>query len=205
MKIVNRKVEDLIPYENNPRYNDDAVDYVANSIKEFGFKVPIVIDRNNVIVAGHTRLKASKKLGLEEVPCIVADDLNEEQIKAFRLADNKTSEFAEWDMPKLELEEMEIPNIDLSLFGFDIEPIEIEQELKKENRKYLEQMELKTFEHYDYLVFVFDNQFDWLSMVNEFNIHKVDAGYGKTKKIGLGRVLNGKELISRISNKSPNH
>lgn len=97
-------INDLIPYENNPRINDNAVDAVANSIKEFGFKVPIVVDKNNVIVAGHTRLKAAQKLGLEEVPVIVADDLTEEQIKAFRLADNKVSELADWDFSKLEEE-----------------------------------------------------------------------------------------------------
>lgn len=94
MNIVEKKVADLIPYENNPRKNDDAVDAVAASIKEFGFKVPIVIDENNVIVAGHTRLKAAQKIGLKTVPCIVADDLNDDQIRAFRLADNKTSELA---------------------------------------------------------------------------------------------------------------
>jgi ParB/RepB/Spo0J family partition protein len=80
---------ELKPYEKNPRRNDASVEYVANSIKEFGFKVPIVIDRDGVIVAGHTRYKAAKKLGMEKVPCIVADDLSEAQIKAFRLADNK--------------------------------------------------------------------------------------------------------------------
>ncbi len=82
-------IEDIKPYEKNPRKNDDAVEYVANSIKEFGSKVPIVIDKQNVIVAGHTRYKASKQLGLKEVPCIVADDLTDEQIKAYRLADQK--------------------------------------------------------------------------------------------------------------------
>ena len=95
MKIVEKKLDEIKPYENNPRFNDDAVQYVANSIKEFGFKVPIVIDKDNTIVAGHTRYKASLLLGLDKVPCIVADDLNEEQIKAFRLADNKVSEKAE--------------------------------------------------------------------------------------------------------------
>ena len=92
MEIVYKKVNELIPYKSNPRINDEAVEYVKNSIKEFGFKVPIVIDKNNVIIAGHTRLKASLELGLKEVPCIIADDLSEEQIKAFRLADNKVSE-----------------------------------------------------------------------------------------------------------------
>lgn len=118
MQIVYKKINELKPYVNNPRFNDDAVEYVANSIKEFGFKVPIVIDKNNEIVAGHTRYKASLELGLEEVPCIVADDLSEEQIKAFRLADNKVSEKAEWDFELLE-EELENLNLDMSEFGFE--------------------------------------------------------------------------------------
>lgn len=118
MEIINKKIDELVPYVNNPRFNDDAVEYVANSIKEFGFKVPIVIDKNNEIVAGHTRYKASIELGLDEVPCIVADDLTEEQIKAFRLADNKVSEKAEWDFELLQ-EELEDLNINMSDFGFD--------------------------------------------------------------------------------------
>ena len=118
MKIEYKKIEDVIPYENNPRKNDNAVDYVANSIKEFGFKVPIIIDKENVIVTGHTRLKAAEKLGLEKVPCIYADDLTEEQIKAFRIADNKVSEFSTWDLDKLNLE-LEDLNIDMSDFGFE--------------------------------------------------------------------------------------
>lgn len=117
MEIVNKKLTELIPYKNNPRKNDEAVKYVANSIRDFGFKVPIVIDKNNVIVAGHTRFKASQQLGLKEVPCIVADDLTEEQIKAFRLADNKVSEFAEWD-DELLLEEVELIDLDLTDYGF---------------------------------------------------------------------------------------
>lgn len=111
----------LKEYENNPRHNEKAVEAVAESIKQFGFKVPIVIDKNNVIIAGHTRAKAARLLGLEFVPCIVADDLTPEQIKAFRLADNKTGELAEWDFEKLEkeLEELTAFDVDMSLFGFD--------------------------------------------------------------------------------------
>lgn len=119
MKIINKKVSELIPYENNPRINDEAVEYVKNSIKEFGFKVPIIIDKNNVIVAGHTRLKASKELEIKEVPCIVADDLTEEQIKAFRLADNKVAEKSMWDYSKLDEELDSILDIDMSLFDFE--------------------------------------------------------------------------------------
>ena len=112
-------IDELKPYEKNPRRNDASVDYVANSIKAFGFKVPIVIDRNGKIVAGHTRYKAAKKLGMKKVPCIVADDLTEAQIKAFRLADNKVGEFSEWDMDLLgdELEDLS-GSIDMSAFGF---------------------------------------------------------------------------------------
>jgi DNA modification methylase len=119
MKIINLNVKDLIPYANNPRKNDKAVKAVANSIKEFGFKVPIIIDKSNVIVAGHTRLKAALALGLTEVPCIIADDLTEDQIKAFRLADNKVGEIAEWDLDALQIELQEI-EMDMSQFEFDI-------------------------------------------------------------------------------------
>jgi hypothetical protein len=120
MEIIYLKTDEIIPYNNNPRNNDEAVEYVANSIKEFGFKVPIVIDENNVIVAGHTRLKASKRLGLEIVPCIKATDLNQDQIKAFRLADNKVSEVATWDFDRLNIELGDI-EMDMSGFGFDID------------------------------------------------------------------------------------
>lgn len=127
MDIIEMSVDALIPYENNPRRNDQAVDKVALSISAFGFKVPIIIDADDVIVAGHTRLKAAKKLGLKTVPCIRADDLTDEQIKAFRLADNKVSEFAEWDEEKLLAELEELENIDMSLYGFD----ELEKELSQ--------------------------------------------------------------------------
>lgn len=118
MKVIMAKIEDLKPYEKNPRNNDKAVDFVANSIKEFGFKVPIVVDKDNVIINGHTRLKASLKLGLKEVPVIVADDLTEEQIKAFRLADNKSGEIATWDYELLEDELQFIQDLDMKDFGF---------------------------------------------------------------------------------------
>ena len=116
MEIINKKIEEVFLYANNPRKNDMAVDKIAASIKEFGFKVPIIIDKDNVIVAGNTRYKASRQLGLKEIPCIIADDLTEQQIKAFRIADNKTSEFAEWDM---ELLEIELEGLDDIFTGFD--------------------------------------------------------------------------------------
>ena len=121
LKIIYKKINDLIPYANNPRNNDIAVELLKNSIKEFGFKVPIIVDKDGEIVAGHTRLKAAKELQLEEVPCIIADDLTPEQVKAFRLADNKVGELAEWDFDllDLELEELENVNFDMEGFGFE--------------------------------------------------------------------------------------
>lgn len=124
MNVVMKNVEELIPYENNPRINDHAVEYVINSIKEFGFKVPIVVDRHNVIVTGHTRLKAAKELEMEQVPVLVADDLSEEQIQAFRLADNKVGEIAEWDEDALAAELEELSNLDFNMELFDFKEVE---------------------------------------------------------------------------------
>ncbi len=104
MNIIYKPISELIPYVNNPRKNDKAVDAVASSIKNFGFKNPIIIDGNNEIVAGHTRLKAAKKLGIASVPCIIADDLTPSQIKAFRIADNRVSEQSHWDLDLLAIE-----------------------------------------------------------------------------------------------------
>lgn len=125
MNIINKRLEELKEYENNPRHNDGAVSAVAASIREFGFKVPIVIDSDNVIIAGHTRKKAAEQIGLVEVPCIVADDLTPEQVKAFRLADNKVSEFATWDFAKLETELAELSEIDMAAFGFTMPDTDI--------------------------------------------------------------------------------
>ena len=134
MKVQEKRTEELVPYEQNPRRNDGAVDAVAASIKEFGFKVPIVIDKDNVVVAGHTRLKAAEQLGIETVPCIVADDLTDEQIKAFRLADNKTAEMAEWDFEKLIPELKGIEELNMEAFGFDDGFEEEQNYLEKQNK-----------------------------------------------------------------------
>ena len=129
MQIIEKNIKELIPYEKNPRKNDQSVDKVANSIKEFGFKVPIVVDKNNIIVCGHTRYKAAKKLKLAVVPCVVADDLTDEQIKAYRLADNKVGEDSEWDIDLLGEELDGIFDIDMSDFGFDLTEEEEETEI----------------------------------------------------------------------------
>ncbi len=132
IQIVYKRVDELREYDNNPRNNDNAVDAVAASIELAGFKVPMVIDADGVIVAGHTRLKAAKKLGMTEVPCIIADDLTDDQIRAFRLADNKVSELAGWDIEKLGQELAEI-DIDMSVFGFDSMEIEMCTEVDEDD------------------------------------------------------------------------
>lgn len=143
MKIIDTPLEQLKPYENNPRNNENAIDAVANSIKEFGFKVPIVVDKDGVIVAGHTRYEAARKLGMTTLPCIVADDLTPEQVKAFRIADNKTGEKASWDEELLSKELSDIlDDFDMTDFGFgdfeltvlteDMTPEPFDKEVEKE-------------------------------------------------------------------------
>lgn len=118
VKIVD--IHTVIPYEKNPRRNDEAVKYVASSIKEFGFKVPIVVDKNSVVITGHTRLKAALSLGFTEVPIIVADDLTDEQVKAYRIADNKSAEKSYWDEFLLKDEIDELDGLfDFQDFGFE--------------------------------------------------------------------------------------
>ena len=120
MQIIEKRLDEITPYENNPRRNDAAVEYVAESLRQFGWKQPIVIDKDGVIIAGHTRYKAALSLGMETAPCLIADDLTPEQVKAYRIADNKVSDFSVWDN-KILLGELE----DLSCFddlftGFDV-------------------------------------------------------------------------------------
>ena len=126
MNIVYKRVDEIIPYEKNPRINDAAVDAVAQSIKEFGFRVPIVLDKNNVIITGHTRLRSAKSIGLTEVPCIIAENLTPEQVQAYRIADNKTGEIAEWnyDLLPIELRDLQEKDFDLSLLGFDTDELD---------------------------------------------------------------------------------
>ena len=117
MQVYEKRLTEIMPYENNPRNNDGAVDAVAASIQAFGFQQPIVLDRNGIIIAGHTRYKAAQKLGLETVPCVVADELTPEEVRAYRLADNKTGELAGWDFSALE-KELAAIEMDMSEFGF---------------------------------------------------------------------------------------
>lgn len=211
-KVTYMDADSLIPYANNPRLNDNAVDAVAASIKEFGFKVPIVVDGENVIINGHTRLKAAHKLGLKQVPVIVADDLTPEQVKAFRLADNKTGELAQWDMDKLDIELEGIDEIDMTDFGFDIEIDDIEEgtEVKEDEAPEVKDGEPKAKRGDIYqlgrhrLMCGDSTSVDDINKLlngNKIDLVYTDAPYGisivndKTHKVGDSNLAKNKEYL----------
>lgn len=133
MEVQNMSINDIKPYDNNPRDNDNAVESTANSIKEFGWQQPIVVDKDMVIIVGHTRYKAAKKLGYKEVPVVIASNLNKEQVRAYRLADNKTGELAEWDFKLLDDELQNILDIDMGDFGFELDIFKDKEEVKEDD------------------------------------------------------------------------
>lgn len=201
MQIKDINIGDLIPYEKNPRKNEGAIEYVKNSIEQFGFKVPIVIDKNNVIVCGHTRYVAAKQLELEVVPCVIADDLTDEQIAAYRLADNKVAEFSDWDMSLLNEELDKLLDFDMSAFGF----FEEEEEEEEQEEEIIPEVEFTEVleEENNYIVLFFDNAIDWLQAETLFDIKSVKGlstrkDGGGTPSKGVGRVLNGSKALSKI-------
>ena len=201
LKIECLPLSKLKPYNRNARkHSKEDVQIIANSIKDFGFNDPIgVWGKENLIVEGHGRYMAAEMLGMTEVPCVRLDHLTDEQRRAYALAHNKTAEMSEWDEAIKSLELLNISDIDMLQFGFsDFESNNDLEHEQQEKEKIIESMSLKAFEHYDYIVFVFNNTFDWLNVVNEFGIKKVDAGYGATKKIGIGRVVDGARLLEKI-------
>ena len=156
MNIIEVPVDKLIPYENNPRIiSEEAVDVVAASIEAFDFQQPIVIDKNYVVIAGHTRLKAAKQLGLETVPCKIADELNDAEAAAYRLADNKTGEFSKWDFEKLPFETQKLETFKMEQFGFEKYKTE-DEEIEEKRREFETRMENgeKLDEDEEYLEFL---------------------------------------------------
>lgn len=151
MEVVNLKLKEVRPYENNPRHNEEAVGLVVESIEQFGFNVPILLDVDKVIVAGHTRYEAAKVLGLEEVPCIIMEDMSDEAVRQFRIVDNKTGELSSWDYEKLIAELDNIKGIDMSIFDFGkfdkvAEPANLASNLTEGKELDLDEFEDETFE-----------------------------------------------------------
>lgn len=202
MNIVYKNIKELKPYKKNAKkHNKEQVEQIANSIKEFGFTQPVIVDKNNCVVAGHGRILGAKKAGLKQVPTVCLEDLTEEQIKAYRLVDNKLNE-SEWDNDLLKQSLDEIAEIDMEVFGFAMdslvdETIEVEPDvpfteiLNEEN---------------NYIVLKFENKIDWINAMGLLGVEKVKAyptkkdGNKKSfgDRAGVGRVLNGTEVIERL-------
>ena len=203
LNIVYKQIKDLKPYKKNAKkHNKEQVEQIANSIKEFGFTQPVIIDKNNCVVAGHGRILGAKKAGLKQVPTVCLEDLTEEQIKAYRLIDNKLNE-SEWDSDLLKQSLEEIAEMDMEVFGFTIdsladETVEVEPEvpfteiLNEEN---------------NYIVLKFENKIDWINAMGVLGVEKVKAyptkkdGNKKSfgERAGVGRVIDGVKVLKRIN------
>ena len=201
LKIEYLPVGSLKPYEKNAKkHPSEQIEHIANSIMEFGFRQPLVIDKDNVLVIGHGRLLAAKKLGLDTVPCVRADDLTDEQIKALRLADNKTNE-SEWDFDLLGEELDGIFDIDMLEFGFSA----LEDKKEKAEKPEVEFSEILGEEN-NYIILKFDQDVDWLQVESLFELKHVRA-YSSRKdgkitksmqRVGVGRVVNGAQFLNKI-------
>lgn len=198
-EIIYMNPVDLVPYHNNPRKNKEAVDVVASSIREYGFKQPIVVDKDNIIIVGHTRYYASLKLKLDSVPVIVASDLTPEQAKAYRLVDNRTGEYAEWDMEALEseLKQLEELGINLDDYDFQLEN-KIEPEYENEDPEIKFATELD--EESNYVVLKFDRDIDFFAIEQILGLESVYSKRtnGKPWTRGVGRVVDGVEAMRLI-------
>jgi site-specific DNA-methyltransferase (adenine-specific) len=200
MNIKNIAVKDLIPYEKNTKKHDDVqINNVAESIKQYGFVQPIVIDKNNVVVIGHCRLLAAKKLKMAEVPCVCVEDLTEEQVKALRIVDNKSNE-SDWLNDILELE---LPDVDLSAFDFDFG---LDKKKDKEEIEGEVPFAEVLGEENNYIVLKFDNTVDWLQLESLFDLETVKAYSSRTDgkitknmtRAGVGRVVNGADFLNKL-------
>lgn len=200
MEVKNIKVSELIPYEKNTKKHDKTqINNVAESIKQYGFVQPLVIDKNNVVVIGHCRLLAAKQLGMEDVPCVCVDDLTDEQVRALRIVDNKSNE-SEWDFDFLA---DELVDIDLGDFDFDFGIN------KKKGKEEIEgEVEFSEIlgEENNYIVLKFDNTVDWLQLESLFDLKTVKAYSSRTDgkitknmtRAGVGRVVNGADFLNKL-------
>jgi ParB-like chromosome segregation protein Spo0J len=195
MKTVLWDIDKLTPYARNPRKNDAAVDKVAASLKEFGWRQPIVVDSEGVIIAGHTRYKAARKLGMDKVPVHVADNLTPAQIKAYRIADNKVGELAEWDMEllALEIEDLKDVDYDVGLTGFDEGEMSPDQTIAEAEIETLLDQSLQLEPDKEYVLVMAKDRAEWDQMVEYFRLKKVRrGGYKKGSAfdaVGTERVL----------------
>ena len=193
LKIEYLPVDALKPYSKNARkHSEKDIQAIVNSIEEFGFSDPIGIwSDKNIIVEGHGWLMAAKRLGMETVPCIRLDHLTDEQRKAYALAHNKTAELSKWFDELLQSELADIEDIDMELFGFDLDSV-TEKEEEPGEVPFTEELMLT----HNYIVLYFDNEFDWLVAQEKFGLKEVkDLIPRKKQPTGIGRVINGKDVL----------
>lgn len=203
IEIIYKSIDEIKPYARNPRNNANAVKYVANSIREFGMKNPIVLDKDDVIINGHTRLLACRELEMTEVPCVYALDLSDEQVRAYRLADNKVAEIAEWDKKLLDFELNGIQEINMEDFAF-LDDLKDEIEKPKE-RAEVEFTEVMNEEN-NYIMLQFKTDIDWLQAQSIFNIEprmaystrKDGKITSSMRRLGTCRVIDGSEALKAI-------
>ena len=202
MNVIYKNIKELKPYKKNAKKHDKKqVEQIANSIKEFGFTQPDIIDKNNCVVAGHGRILGAKKAGLKEVPTVCLEDLTEEQIKAYRLVDNKLNE-SEWDSDLLKQSLEEIAEMNMDVFGFTIDKLEDEVMDVEPEVPFTEILN----EENNYIVLKFNNKVDWLNALGVFGLKQVKAyptkkdGNKKTfgTRAGVGRVIDGVKVLERI-------
>ena len=202
MKVFEKSVKELIPYEFNNKVHDETqVNRIANSIKEFWFTQPIVIDKNNIVIIGHGRLEASKKLWLETVPVVMMDDLTENQIKKLRILDNKLNE-SQRDVENLKIELDSIGDEDFASMFDDIDFGEVAKDIEWEEEKPEIEFTEELWEESNYLVLYFDNTIDWLNAQSVFDLKPVKALDSKKgyERVWIWRVINGTKFIEKILN-----
>lgn len=201
MEIENIPTGELKAYEKNSRtHGKKQIDQVVASIKEFGFTNPLLVDEGNTLIAGHGRLLAAKKIGMEEVPCVRLSHLSEAQKKAYVIADNKIALNSGWDedLLKSELDELDSLGFDVAVTGFDdlLDGTGLGDEREGEVKfsEYLNEAN-------NYVVLTFDNEIDWLSAQTHFNLESVYSkrANGKPWSKGIGRVVNGGEYLKKIT------
>ena len=202
LNIVYKPIKELKPYKKNAKkHSKEQVEQIANSIKEFGFTQPVIIDKHNSVVAGHGRILGAKKAGLKQVPTVCLEELTEEQIKAYRLVDNKLNE-SEWDSDLLKQSLDEIAEMDMEVFGFAMDSL-ADEELEIEPEVPFTEI---LNEENNYIVLKFDNKVDWINALGVLGIEKVKAFPTKkneTKKTfgeraGVGRVIDGVKALEKM-------
>lgn len=204
LEITYKKTDELIPFVNNSRTHDELqVNQIAASIKEFGFTNPILLDGEDGIIAGHGRLQAARLLGLDEVPTIRLDGLDELQKRAYVIADNKLALNAGWDseLLQLEIQNLQDKDFDIGLLGFDEK--ELMQILGEDDDEVVAEIKFseELMESHNYVVLYFDNDIDWLSAQTHFNLESVHSkrSNGKPWSKGTGRVVNGGKYLTQLS------